>query len=170
MIKLPLIMGLAIALTGCSYHNAVDRQGTYVDLYPVEYAMGFDLKNVSQKSAAAQLDAFIDEYWAFVITQPVELLASTPRGLVLAKKTKTALLKKGIEPASISLLHEPSVSQYDFKMSIIKHSVDTPQCEYSTLRAYDHGSTGCFVESARWSSMVRPERMLPKNFGNTVSE
>ena len=168
MIKLPLILGLVIALSSCT--NAFDRKGTYVDLYPVEYKMGLDLTNVSQKNASIQLDSFIEQYWTLLVTQPVELLASTPRGLAMAKNTKDKLLKRGIEPTNIILKQELSVSEYDFEMSIVKYNVVTPQCAYSTLRDYDQGSVGCNVESARWSSIIRPERMLPKQVDETVSE
>jgi hypothetical protein len=168
MIKFPLIIGLVVALTSCT--NVIDRQGSHVDLYPVEYTMGFDLTDVSQKQADIQLNSFIDQYWTLIITQPVELLATTPQGLMLAKRTQTNLLKRGIQPENLSLKHQVSVSPYDFKMSIVKYEVVNPQCTYRSLKNYDEGADGCFVESARWSSIIRPERMLPQHVDATVSE
>jgi hypothetical protein len=168
MIKFPLVIGLVLALTSCA--GVVDRQGTQVDLYPVEYAVGFDLADVSQKQADKQLESFIDQYWALIITQPVELLATTPQGLMLATQTRRNLLKRGIQPENIVLKHQTSVSPHDFKMSIIQYEVVTPRCTYSTLNNYDAGAEGCFVESARWSSIIRPERMLPQHIDATVSE
>lgn len=168
MIKFPLIIGLVFALTSCA--DVMDRQGTQIDLYPVEYAVGFDLADVSQKQADKQLKTFIDQYWSLIITQPVELVATTPQGFIMAKRTQASLLKLGIQPENVSLIQQTNISPHDFKMSIVKYEVITPQCRYRSLQNYDLGSDGCFVESARWSSIIRPERMLPKHVDATVSE
>lgn len=161
MIKLPLIAGLAFALIGCA--QVVDRQGSYADLYPVEYAMGFDLNNVAQKQAEKQLDQFIDQYWTLIVNHPVALSSSSSKGETLAQAAKRNLLKRGAEPENVKLEQQNDVDAYDFEISILKYNVAVEDCPYHSINNYDQGSDGCYVERLRWTSMTRPERMLTDN-------
>ncbi len=161
MTKLPLIVGLVLLLASCA--EVKDREGSYVDLYPIEYSLGFDLQKVGQKQAEKQLDQFIEQYWSLIVSQPVSLNASGPKGKKLALVAQTNLLKRGAEAENILLKEQNNITPYDFEISITKYRLGIQDCPYHSIYTNSQSASGCYIERLRWTSMIRPERMLIEN-------
>jgi hypothetical protein len=147
-----------LALLGCA--QVEDRKGTHIDIYPIDYRLSLHLEDATNSQSKRELDAFIEQYWSIITTQPISLIATSKKGIQFATATQRYLLTHGVESDHISIEKDLSVSDYDFEMSILQNKVVTPSCHYHAVGQYDQGDDGCYSESARWSSFVRPERMF----------
>lgn len=152
---------LALTLTACAEHVA-ERRGTQVDVVPVIYSLSLKIASEQQESAEKELDLFLQENNSIVLTQNIELIWYSEAGENLANNTHKKLLKKGVSDNNIKFVQgdRRDVNRFDYEINLIVHKVLLEVCQNPKVTHYGRPGDGCYTESARWQSMVNPEKML----------
>ncbi len=158
---LPLVL-----MIGC-VEKVNERFGPEIDVYPVTFSIALS----KSKESDGKLSAFFDKYENEILNHGVKISWFSTKGKKWADKINKELLKNGVNKELIILSNEEKkVSHFDIKLSLVTHKVQVTTCEYANIGTIGNVSSGCFVENARWSSMVNPQKMLlEKTNSNTES-
>ncbi|MFA1562333.1 hypothetical protein [Aliivibrio fischeri] len=149
------IMLLILFLTGCTLQ---ERKGPTIDVYPITYSV-----SVSEtKENELIISSFVDKFKNIIINNNgVYIYSFNQSGYKWSKSIKRKLINEGIPNSLIYLSFSPgNSSMSDVKLSVITNKIVVPLCDYMNINTYDENLTSCFVESSRWNSMLKPQRML----------
>lgn len=150
------LISILMVLAGCA--DVQGRKGTDITIYPVAYQMNVDSNSIDARQLERQMTAFVNNYWSVIATQSVRLTVFNEDGMVLANKVQAQLVHKGVDKDRIVIESRQQESEYDLEMTVLRHVVKTQACRYHNVMDYYAAQDGCTVESARWKSMVNPER------------
>lgn len=152
---------LGLTLSACAEHVA-ERRGTQVDVVPVIYSLSLKMAPEQKNSAEKELDLFLQENNSIVLTQNIELIWYSEVGENLANNTYKKLLKKGVNDKNIKFIQgdRSDVNRFDYEINLIVYKVLLEVCQNPKVTHYGRPGDGCYTESARWQSMVNPEKML----------
>lgn len=162
MKTLALIIGVcSLALTGCADHVGETR-GTQIEVVPVTYSMSLKLKPDQKDKARAKLDGFISEHWQDVSSQGATIVWRTKSGKEVADMYYKQLLSRGVSQDKLTIEQGEAGfgARFDVELKMTVHKSVLPVCDYPRAGHYSELAQGCFSESARWQSMVNPEKML----------
>jgi|GEM_PF-2101735 len=154
----------SLALSGCADRVAA-RHGTQIDVVPVSYSLSLKIKPKQSQSAQHALNQFLIDNKKSVLTQHIDLIWNTKLGKSWAYKSKARLLKDGVNKKNITIIQGKAGfdARFDYQINITEHKVLLSVCRYPTNGHYNEALEGCYTESARWLSMVHPEKMLKKS-------
>lgn len=152
---------IVLSLIGCTERIA-ERHGTQVDVVPVTYSLNLKINPKQQKSAEKELTQFLQEHKKLILTQNVNLTWRTKLGRKWAYKTEKRLLTAGVNADNISIeQHQAGFGErFDYEIEVTVHKALLNVCQYPKVGHYGEPGDGCYSESARWQSMVNPEKML----------
>lgn len=162
MKTLALIIGVcSLALTGCADYVGETR-GTQIEVVPVTYSMSLKVKPDQKAKARAKLDGFIDEHWQDVSSQGATIVWRTKSGKEVADMYYKQLLSRGVSQDKLTIEQGEAGfgARFDVELKMTVHKSVLPVCDYPRVGHYSELAQGCFSESARWQSMVNPEKML----------
>lgn len=162
MKKLALILGVcSLILTGCADHVGESR-GAQLEVVPVTYSMSVKVKPDQQDKALEKLDGFIDEHWQYVSSQGATIIWRTKSGKYVAEVYYKQLLSRGVSQDKLIIEQGDAGfgARFDLELKMTVHKSVLPVCDYPRVGHYSEITRGCFSESARWQSMVNPEKML----------
>ncbi|MFT2099120.1 hypothetical protein ACMUMQ_12245 [Marinomonas sp. 2405UD66-6] len=148
---------ILVVLSGCA---ASGKSGPAIDIYPVTYSLAIQTDRHHIKDSKQEWSAFIESNKSKLLTQPVILAWTTSDGAKFARQAKKELIRLGVSSEYINEKEVESAAEqrFDFQVSVVEHRVVVPICEPIKVGTY-HTGAGCYAESARWQSMVRPEKM-----------
>ncbi|MEL0636583.1 hypothetical protein V6259_07355 [Marinomonas sp. TI.3.20] len=152
---------LLIGVSGCT-NSASGLNGPSIDVFPVTYRLALQTDKAHIRKSKQEWSDFIQQNKVMLQTQAVTLTWVTRSGAQFEKHAKQDLMILGVSPDNIteSKLDSGFNQHFDFQVLVTQHKVVTPICQPFEVEDYNAAKTGCYVESARWQSMVRPERML----------
>ncbi|MEZ8193861.1 hypothetical protein [Vibrio cortegadensis] len=162
MIKQYMVILIAtLLLSGCAEHVA-ERTGTQIDVVPVTYSLALKIKPQQHKAAQDELDEFIANHWKLIVDQEVTLVWRTNLGQKWAKKTRTSLIKNGVDEKQIAVTQANAGfgERFDFEIKTRVHKAIVSICDYAAVGHHGETNDGCYSDNARWQSMVNPENML----------
>ncbi|PJC86111.1 hypothetical protein CSW98_11095 [Vibrio sp. HA2012] len=157
-----VLLGISASLTGCVDHIA-ERQGAEIQLVPVTYSIGISIKQGQEEKARQELDTYVQSHWNKVTTQNVRMLWYTGKGKTLADNYYRYLLGLGIDKTKLHLQEAPQGMElvpFDMQLQTVVHRAVVEVCDYEKIGNYGMSAQGCYTDSARWQSMVAPEKML----------
>ncbi|MUJ25694.1 hypothetical protein [Aliivibrio fischeri] len=151
MLFLPLVL-----MTGC-VETVNERFGPEIDVFPVTYSVSLSNTRESKMS----LSTFISDHKKELINYGANIQWVSQSGNRWASEIKKQLIKEGVNKDLIIISQgEKGDVYFDIKFSIVVHKTQVSSCQYAELGAINTVATGCFIENARWSSMVNPQKML----------
>ncbi|MCG7497035.1 hypothetical protein MHO82_09170 [Vibrio sp. Of7-15] len=162
MKKLALILAACfLVLSGCADYVGESR-GAQIEVVPVTYSMSLKVKPDQQDKARAKLDGFINEHWQYVSSQGATIVWRTKSGKEVADMYYKQLLSRGVSQDKLSIEQGDAGfgARFDLELKTTVHKSILPICDYPRVGHYSELARGCFSESARWQSMVNPEKML----------
>lgn len=150
-----------LSIVGCA-PTSIERKGPEIDLYPVTHSLSLQSDVNYLKKSKSEWAKFADQHNTVLMNQPIELHWANSTGASLMRFVKKDLLSRGANLENISQVEMPEIrsERFDFQLRVTEYKVVTPICHLVKVSDYDSTSQGCYTESARWQSMVRPETML----------
>ncbi|MDG3085978.1 hypothetical protein P7F88_07665 [Vibrio hannami] len=160
---LPLI---CIGLTACA-ERVDERRGTELKVVPITYSIDIDIKSNKTRQAWDELDKYVNKHWDIIATQAVNIYWSSKSGKKLADKYANYLLSKGIDSEKLYVTKSPDRGTdlefpEDLRLETVVNKVIVSACGYEAIGNFGREANGCYVQNARWQSMVNPEKMLIK--------
>jgi CRISPR/Cas system-associated endonuclease Cas3-HD len=150
----------ALVLSACT-DRLHDRNSIAIDVIPIKHTHSFSVKQ--SDDAKIEAEKFINDNWETIASIDLELVVLSAEGIEISTHVKNVLKSKGKDPKQVTESIEIMDDlQFDFQLISTRHEVVTPICEYYQIERFGEVSQGCFVESARWKSMVSPDAMLKK--------
>lgn len=162
-LKVVFFILMGVVLTGCTSIQP-DRTGTNIDIYPVTYSLSLTILEGNTENAKEKVESFFEEYKASLLVQTIKLEWSDKNSEEFADMVYMELINKGINSEKIVRNNRLSLvgnSRFNFKVAVTNHVVANKNCEKAKIQRYFIDDEGCFVDHARWKSLVAPERMLP---------
>jgi hypothetical protein len=162
LFPLLILTGLTAVLSGCVEHIA-ERRGAEIQVVPVTYTIGISIKKGQDEKARQELDEYVRSHWQKVTTQKVNILWYTEPGKALAASYYQYLLEQGVSKDDLMLSQAPAnmrQAPFDMKLQTVVNRSVVEVCDYEKIGNFGQTRYGCYTDSARWQSMVRPERML----------
>jgi hypothetical protein len=159
---------ISTVVVGCSTAHIAPKENT-TSIIPVVYQ--YDLKadeGQEVNGLSNDLGDYINQNIESLIKLDIELVSSSETGEVLLKTAYELLLSLGADSGKIIVSKLEESNNIDFSLIAKKYEVQVPVCESKAIFAYGGDSYGCSVDSMRWSSIVNPERMLPKQSGDQL--
>lgn len=151
LLFIPLVL-----MTGC-VEKVNERFGPEIDVFPVTYSVSLSNTRESKKS----LSTFINDHKKELINYGANIQWLTNSGDRWANEIKKQLIKEGVNKDLIIISQgERGEVYFDMKFSILVHKTQVSSCQYVELGSINTVASGCFIENARWSSMVNPQKML----------
>nr|WP_086940293.1 hypothetical protein [Thaumasiovibrio occultus] len=152
-----LFLGL-LTLVGCT--NQIDGYYTPVNMDVVTVRYQFEAKpaNQSLSQHTQAVYAFVEDNRDMLLKEQVTLYWSGNTGKQLAIATHKRLLAIGVPPHQIKVTSR--AANVPLQILVDTHHVQVPICEPYVAEEIERGAFNCYTESARWSSMVHPEKML----------
>lgn len=152
---------LLLSVSGCA-DSVHERRGTQLDVVPVSYSLNLKIKAQQNASAQQELQQFLLEHKKLVLSQPIELIWQTKMGKKWADKTQQQLLNDGVDRKNITLVQGDAGfnGRFDYQIKVTVHKVLLSVCPYFKNGHYSESLDGCYSDSARWQSMVNPQKML----------
>ncbi|CED57501.1 hypothetical protein ACU5DF_07750 [Aliivibrio wodanis] len=162
--KTVLLVLAALSISGCAEHIS-ERNGTKVDVVPVTYSLSLKVKPEQFKSAEKELNIFLNEHKKLILTQKITLTWRTKLGKEWVNETQKRLLIKGVSEHNITVEQNRAGfgERFDYEIKVTVHKALLSVCQYPKVGHYGEPGDGCYSESARWQSMVNPEKMLNKS-------
>lgn len=153
-----------LLLSGCA-DRVAERRGTQLDVVPVSYSLSLKIKPKQNRSAEKELNQFLLDNKKLILTQHIELVWKTKIGKLWADKSKERLLNDGVNKKNISVIQGKAGfnGRFDYQINITVHKVLLTVCPYPKNSHYSEAQDGCYTESARWQSMVNPQKMLKQS-------
>ncbi|WP_087023861.1 hypothetical protein [Thaumasiovibrio subtropicus] len=158
----PVWIGLwALGLTACV--NQIDGHYTPVaiDVIGVDYHYQGIEGSQSYKVQSQAMMAFMEQHKPLLLKEAVTVYWDGNQGKKLAKAAQQWMLKVGVPPMQISMMAAELNSPLE--IVIATHHVQVPLCQPVKAEALGAGAFNCYSESARWQSLVHPEKMLNTN-------
>lgn len=163
-LKAYCIVLVGLTLTACTAIES-QRKGPSVDVFPVMHTLLLNSKDNSFERSKELIIKNVEENNSLLVTHSVALNWSGETSKRLAEFAKQHLLSLGASSSNIKMT--PSISDtgthFDFEMKVLQYKVNTKICEVAKNHNFYTFDDGCYTESARWRSMVAPERMLPNH-------
>ncbi|MDB1123130.1 hypothetical protein [Vibrio algarum] len=163
-IKPLTIIFSALVLSAC-VDKIAERNGVQLQVVPITYSLDLSVKKEKNDAAWRELDQYVENNWEKIVSQQLTFTWYSDTGKKLAEDYQKHLLSKGINRNQITLsqgiLQEDMTK--DLKFEIIVNKVFSEVCGYEKSGTFDNSVGGCYAESARWQSMVNPEKMLTDN-------
>lgn len=148
---LPLVF-----MIGC-VEKVNERYGPEIEIFPVTFSISLSKSDNSDE----KLSAFFADHSKDILNYGLEIRWFNTAGKKWANDIRKDLLIRGVNRDLITVSHnEKRVSHFDLKLTLIKPKVEVSSCEYAKIGGIGNQASGCFVENARWASMVNPQKML----------
>ncbi|UGA54219.1 hypothetical protein [Vibrio sp. VB16] len=166
MRKVNLLKAVIITLCAISLNACVDviseRRGAELQVVPITYTLNLSVKKNKEKAAWRELDQYVENNWDRIATQQLIFTWYTSTGNKLAEDYQKHLLSKGLNRNQITIskgvIQEELAKDLTFETVVNK--VFSSICSYEKVGTFGKTESGCYAESARWKSMVNPEKML----------
>ncbi len=159
--KALVIMFCALGLNAC-VDVIGERRGAELQVVPITYTLNLSVKQNNVKAAWRELDQYVDKNWDRISAQQLSFTWYTSTGNKLAEDYQKHLLSKGLNRNQITI--SKGVRQEDLAIDLtfetIVNKVFSSICNYEKVGTFGKTESGCYAESARWQSMVNPEKML----------
>ncbi len=153
-----LLFIICLFMTGCS--NQINGHYTPMDIDLVSVNYHYEsltpAHSYSQQSKAMML--FMEQHKKLMLNDKVYVNWQGQQGKTLATSAQQWMLKAGVPPDYITL--RPTEQTLPIEIIIETHHVQVPLCQAAQAERIEAGSVNCYTESARWQSIVNPERML----------
>lgn len=168
-----IVVPIYLILSGCSIMTpAPQAAGSSLQMVPVKQSLSLNADAEHMAQSKQKLERFIQQMGEDALTQRVALTWYSKDGDTLKQFAYDSLTRVGVSPSNIvtqdlSILYDP-LQRFDFTLSLVDYQVKTADCPANRVDDYYGAGNGCFLESARWKSMVRPERMLQKQLDMTT--
>jgi hypothetical protein len=158
IVRLGVTLLAIFVLAACS-DRLYDRHSIAIDIIPIKHTHSFSVKQ--QKDAKLEAEKFIVDNWHSIAGLDLELVVLSEQGTSISTHVKEVLKSKGKDPQQITeSINISDGGEFDFQLISTRHEVITPTCGYYQIEHFGDVSHGCFVEGARWKSMVSPDAML----------
>lgn len=160
-IRLITVLIALSALMGCA-SGREDKPGPAIDIYPTVASLALQTDAIQKIKSNEALNMFMAQNHQALMTQEINLLWSTSQGKEFAQEAAAKLRLLGVEVNHLRIEKMASGfgQHFDFRLELLSHRVVAPVCQYVKIGQFGQEGKACFTESARWQSMVRPERML----------
>ncbi|WED26085.1 hypothetical protein L3V77_13785 [Vibrio sp. DW001] len=167
MKKIKLSKALVIIFCALGLNACVDvigeRKGAELQVVPITYTLNLSVKKNNEKAAWRELDQYVENNWNRIATQQLNFTWYTSTGNKLAEEYQKHLLSKGLNRNQITItkggLQEGGITK-DLTFETVVNKVFSNICSYEKVGTFGKTESGCYAESARWQSMVNPEKML----------
>lgn len=166
MIKLKFLKALVIIFCVIGLNACVDvigeRRGAELQVVPITYTLNLSIKQDNEKAAWRELDQYVENNWDRIATQQLSFTWYTSAGSKLAEDYQKQLLSKGLNRNQITITKgvTPEGIAKDLTFETVVNKVFSNVCSYEKVGTFGKTESGCYAESARWKSMVNPEKML----------
>lgn len=159
--KVVMVCGLVWSLSGCA-EKVAERGGSSVDLVPLTYSLSLNITNENEKESDRKINHFIHKHWLQLRDQPIDIEIGSNLAIRMSEKIQSQLIENGVSPDNIVIhkqIESPDFS-FNFTLSYQIHHVLIERCDYARVGRYQDTRLGCYADSARWHSMVHPEKMI----------
>lgn len=165
MIRQPLIfmasaLCLLISLGGCA-ESVKEQQGAAITLVPITQTLSLNVERQGMDAAKAELKQAIEKNLAVIEAKDIRVHWHTEAGKQLADYAKSVVRSYGVSTDYFVLVPCAGDCQSDVSFSFTDVKVVTRLCSYPAVGKFGADESSCFVDNARWQSMVNPEKMLP---------
>ncbi|WP_067100865.1 hypothetical protein [Marinomonas atlantica] len=170
-IKAFVIAPLIMTLTACSIMDPLPhKKGPSVQIMPVTNAVSVNADSDHIEQSKQKLMIVVQQLGQQIKTQKVMLTWYSSEGEILKHFMQSYLQKMGVSATNVvledlSLRYNP-LQRFDFTLSVVDYQVATADCKDNSIDSFYQTGNGCFIESARWNSMVNPEKMLTNDANN----
>ncbi|MCF1428418.1 MAG: hypothetical protein LPD71_02090 [Shewanella sp.] len=154
-----LLLGL-MSLGGCA-ETINESQGTAITLVPVTQTLSLDAGDKGLKGAKREIADFIQVNKALIATQGISLTWRSESGKALADFSVQQASSAGLLASQFAIAQAQDKGA-DISLSLTEYRVLTSVCDYPSIGKFGAGDSSCFVDNARWQSMVNPQNNLPK--------
>ncbi|EGU48897.1 putative lipoprotein [Vibrio ichthyoenteri ATCC 700023] len=161
MSKIFLSGVLLASLIGCA-EVIKEREGAELQIVPITNSYHLTIKAKKDQQAWLQLQDYIEQHWDVLSVEEITIDWFSRRGKTLAMKLADKLQKEGISADMIHINQAKSErsDHFDLSLHTTKYKVVANVCDYPKVGEFGAYPEGCYAESARWQSMVHPEKML----------
>lgn len=150
-------------LAGCS-ERVVERQGADITLVPVTQTLTLSVPGRSLEGAEKEIEQFISQNFASIEAKGVSVAWSGSQGKRLFAHAKQYAAQFGLRPDTFTVQQAQLSESDSIRFVLTEYKVVAPVCSYQQVGKFGWNESSCFTDSARWQSMVNPEKMLPGKF------